>query len=271
MKFRAIIFFIMASLPVLSRAQPSVAIGDFENASERFHLDTWTRLIPDLLAAELSRTQGIAVVDRGRLGALLDERKLQAAGLTDSSEAKEIGRLLSAEYIVTGAVHDEGEGVRITARVTSVSTGRMVAESVTARSSSHPERMAALLANNLAVRMTGKGGYSERVTLRRQPTLYFLGATVVSAAAASIVNHAYLHKRDAYHSAVSLDRFDPAYNSANRLYHARTAVVAVTGVALASTLICWIRDLSPDRILANPQPVLGFDKGEIVVGLCFHW
>jgi TolB-like protein len=253
--------------PLLAHGQTTVAIGDFENRTERFFLDAWTKKMPEVLAAEWSATPDLVVVDRSRLGAVLDERKLQAAGLTDSSRAVEVGRLLSAEYIVTGAMQTEGNGVRIDARVTSVATGRMVAESATARSAEPIEKMAVLLANNLRVRMTGKGTYVESVTLRRLPTRFFLGGTLLAGLSAVWIHQTYVGKLEAYHDAVALEAFDPAYRSANRWYHARTAAIAVTGAALAGTLFCWIRDLDPDRIRAGAHPVLGFGEGDVRFGI----
>ncbi|MBN2201034.1 hypothetical protein JW777_03700 [bacterium] len=250
--------------------QITVAVGDFENRTDRLYLDSWAILIPEYLAGELSRSRDITVVDRERLDAVLDERKLQMAGLTDSSAALEIGRMLSAQYMVTGTVSEIGGWIRIDSRITSVATGRMVAENVSARSAKHLEKMIGLLAGNLKVQMTGQGETREILTLRRQPTRPFIAAALMSGAAASFIHSQAVRKRDAYRDARDLASFNPAWHSANRWNNARTAALAVTGAAAAGALTCWLRDLSPDRIVANSQPILGFQTGGVTVGLAFH-
>lgn len=263
------IFFFFLVLPILSRAQISAAVGDFENRTDLFYLESWTQKIPEYLANELSRSPEITVVDRLRLKSVLDEQKLRYAGLTDSTKAIEIGKLLSAQTIITGFISKSGDDFRIDARITNVSTGRMVIEKVSSRSPKHLERMVALLANNLKFQMTGSGEYRESVLLRKYPTRYFLAAVLVSGTAAAILNQSYQNKLDQYHQTAQLNTFDSAYRSANRLYHVRTAVQALSAAALTGTIICWIHDWSPDRIFANPQPikpVWGIQQGEIRAG-----
>jgi TolB-like protein len=253
-----------------AHGQLTVAVGDFENRTDRMYLDSWTLLVPEYLAGELSRNRDIAVVDRERLDAVLDERKLQMAGLTDSSAALEVGRMLSAQYIITGTISEFRGWIRIDARITSVATGRMVAENVSARSAKHLEKMISLLAGNLRLQMTGQGEYGESLTLRRHPTRAFLAAALVSGAAATFIHAETVRKRDLYLDARDLGSFNPAWRSANRWNHARTAALAVTGAAAAGALTCWLRDLSPDRILANSQPILGLQTGGVTFGLAFN-
>jgi TolB-like protein len=270
MKSAWIIFFSILFLTAFCHSQISVAIGDFENRTDFFYMDSWAHKIPEYLSSELSRSPEIMVVDRQRLKSVLDEQKLQDTGLTDSSKVLEVGKLLSAQYIITGSLSMSGEGLRIDARITSVSTGRMIGEKVTARSRKYLEKMVALLANNLKVQMTGAGEYRESVLLRKYPTRYFLGATLLSGSAAAILQSNYAIKSDQYHHTTRLDAFDPAYRSANRLYRARTAVLALTAASFVGTMYCLLHDLSPDRILANPQlvrPVLETQPGEMRVGL----
>jgi len=270
MKHRGFIFLLIVFSSIAIHSQTSVALGDFENQTDRLYLDSWSRKIPEFLSTDLSRFKDIAVVDRQRLKALLDEQKLKATGLTDSSRILEIGRLLSAEYMVAGAVSETGGWIRIDARITSVTSGRMVSEVVMCRSDGHLDKMVSLLANNLRVQVTGKGDYRESVILGKYPTKYFLGGTLLAGAVVSIIHSGYRIRREAYREVISLDAFGPKYDSANRWYRSQAVAISVTAVALAGTLVCWINDLSPDRILANPgsvRPALGVQAGEITVGL----
>lgn len=267
------IFFPLFIFFASARTQTTVAVGDFENRTDRLYLDSWSGKIPEFLSTDLSRFPDIAVVDRRRMKTLLDEQNLQATGLTDSTRVIEIGRLLSAEYLVAGAVSESGGWLRVDARIISVASGRMLSETVMCRSSEHLESMVSLLANNLRVQMTNKGDYRESVILRKYPTRYFLGGTLLAAAATSFIHSEYRIRRNAYQKATRLDEFQPKYDSANRWHRVEVAAISVTAAALTGTLYCWIRDLSPARILAHPQsvrPSLDFHNGEVIVGLRFE-
>jgi len=270
MKHRGFIFLLIVFSSIAIHSQTSVALGDFENQTDHLYLDSWSRKIPEFLSTDLSRFKEFAVVDRQQLKVLLDEQKLQATGLTDSSRILEIGRLLSAEYMVAGAVSETGGWIRIDARITSVTSGRMVSEVVMCRSDGHLEKMISLLANNLRVQMTGKGDYRESVILRKYPTKYFLGGALIAGAVASAIHGGYQVRRSEYRKAARLDEFGPKYDSANRWHRLQTVAISVTSAALAGTLVCLINDLSPDRILANPgsvRPALGIHGGEVTLGL----
>jgi hypothetical protein len=183
---------------------------------------------------------------------------------------QEIGQQLSAEYLVTGAINESDGWIRIDARVTSVPTGRMIAEKVQSRSRDHLEKMIALLANNIAFQLTGKGGYQESVVVGKRPTKYFMDFTLIAAGTSAVLNQSFQDRLNRYHQAANLQDFDPAYDSANRFHRARNVALAATGAALIITVYSYVRDLSPERILANPKPVqpsLNIQQGEITVGL----
>jgi TolB-like protein len=270
MKYRRFIFLLIALCSAAARSQISAALGDFENQTDRLYLDSWSRKIPEFISTDLSRFADVAVVDRQRLKAVLDEQKLQATGLTDSSRILEIGRLLSAEYVVSGVVSETGGWIRIDARITSVISGRMVSEVVMCRSDRYLEKMVSVLANNIRLRITGKGDYRESLILRKYPTKYFLGGSLLAGAVASVIHGGYLVRRNEYRKAERLDDFGPKYASANRWNRTQTVALSLTAAAVAATLICWINDLSPDRIQANPgsvRPALGILAGEVTLGL----
>jgi TolB-like protein len=248
--------------------QTTVAVGAFVNRTDRFHLESWTWKIPDYLAAAWSGSGDIAVVDRSRLREVLEEKKLTAAA-GDTTGAVEIGRLLSADYWVTGGVSETATGLRIDAAVTSTATGRLVTESVTAHSADRLGPMVSLLAGNLRVRLTGRGERRDALLLRRAPTRVFLGATLATGAAACVLHGVYAIRRNEYRRTTSLSEFDEAYRSANRWYRARNAGLALTGAALTGALACFLNDLDPDRVVAEPLPGVGLREGGVSFGLRF--
>jgi len=84
-----------------------------------------TTLVPlayalaDLVSTDLSRSQGVTVVERARLGEVLRELDLAASGRVDSATAPRVGRLVSAERLIFGAVEPlpDGRTIRLGARI----------------------------------------------------------------------------------------------------------------------------------------------------------
>ena len=262
-------------IPVLAGAQTTVAIGDFQNRTNRIYLDSWEQKIPEFLQSELSGSSEIVLVERQSLQAILEEQALTMTGLVDSSTAQEVGRLLSAQYVITGTIHMSGNRLRIDARVINVSTGKIVSEKVQSRNEKHLDRMVTLLGDNLRYQLTGRGEYNTRILLRRYPTRYFLASTLGCAVATVFVHNEYVKKRDEYRRAEGLEDFDPTYTSANRLHRTRVVLTYLTGLSLAGTLYCWLRNLTPEEILAARPSVLPYvmssKRGEVSVGLCFSF
>jgi curli biogenesis system outer membrane secretion channel CsgG len=62
----------------------------------------------DMLITALFKTKKYRVYERERLKSIMKEQKLQMSGAVDMSTAVQIGKLVGAKYIVTGAVTEFG-------------------------------------------------------------------------------------------------------------------------------------------------------------------
>ena len=62
----------------------------------------------DMLITALVKTKKYKVYERDRLNSIMKEQKLQMSGAVDMSTAVQIGKLVGAKYIVTGAVTEFG-------------------------------------------------------------------------------------------------------------------------------------------------------------------
>lgn len=105
-----------------------VAVFDFTD------LDGNTSLLGKYVAEELSveLTQsgnGIEVVDRAHLSAILREHKMSEQGLTDPTTAKQLGQFTGADVIVTGSLTNVGDAVLIVAKALSTDSARIIAAS----------------------------------------------------------------------------------------------------------------------------------------------
>ena len=232
-------------------AQVRVAIAEFKNESSAFYLDQWEKSIPDLLQEKLSRSSDLIILERRKLKAVLEEKALSMAGLTDSTSIQEIGKLLDAEYVITGAIHKFRNRYRIDASIVKVNSAETRSEKVDAPDRDHLPQMVNLLANNILYDLTGRGKYKSRIKLNRAPTKYFLLGTVGLAVATGLVRAAYEKKLDEYHQNTRLDQFDDLYRQANRSQKLSVGLAGLTGAALVGTVYCWIKNLSPREILAE--------------------
>ena len=79
-----------------------------------------------MLISDLSVLDGVRIVERDRLEAILAEQKLGASGKVDPATATKIGKLLGARYLVLGGYFDMMGMLRADARVVEVETGRVV-------------------------------------------------------------------------------------------------------------------------------------------------
>ena len=64
-------------------------------------------LFNDLVAAELSCTAGIKLVERNQLDRLLKEKSLSPNGMLDANAINNIGSLLGADCFVSGSVREK--------------------------------------------------------------------------------------------------------------------------------------------------------------------
>jgi curli biogenesis system outer membrane secretion channel CsgG len=62
----------------------------------------------DMLITALVKTKKYKIYERDRLNAIMKEQKLQMSGAVDMSTAVQIGKLVGAKYIITGAVTEFG-------------------------------------------------------------------------------------------------------------------------------------------------------------------
>jgi len=272
-RFTLCIWFLLA--PVFASAQMTVAIGDFQNRTERIYLDSWEQKIPEFLHSELSHSPEIVLVERQSLKALMDEQALSMIGLVDSATALQVGKLLSAQYVISGSINESGDWLRVDTKVINVATGKIVSEKVQCNRTEYLDEMIRLLGQNLSFQLTGKGEYKSKKIMKKYPTTYFLAGTLGSGLATFMLHRAYLQKRDEYRRAAALEDFDPLYNSANRTNKARVVLSCTTGLCALGMVYCWLNNLSPDEILAVQPLVLPYlvcwQKGEYAVGIQFSF
>src|SRR5215212_3811605 len=82
-------------------AKPVLGVADFTNeTSAGWWYGGVGRDLADMLANELVGTEKFKVVERQKLGAVLEEQDLAASGRISKSTGAKIGKLTGAQYLV---------------------------------------------------------------------------------------------------------------------------------------------------------------------------
>jgi len=106
--------------------RPTVAVLYFDYTGKDEGLVVLKKGLAQMLISDLSVLDGVRIVERDRLEAILAEQKLGASGKVDPATATKIGKLLGAKYLVLGGYFDLMGMLRADARVVEVETGRVV-------------------------------------------------------------------------------------------------------------------------------------------------
>ena len=85
-------------------APNTVAVLYFYNKTEWSNLDPLQKGLTLMLMTDLSKVEGIQIVERVKLQALVEELDLGVSGLVESETASRVGRLLGAEHLVGGDI-----------------------------------------------------------------------------------------------------------------------------------------------------------------------
>ncbi len=102
----------------------AVAVLYFHNQTGQADLDFLQMGMAIMLITDLAKVQGVQVVERARLQALVQELKLGGSGLVTSESAPRVGRLLGARYLVGGDLNNApSKNIAIDSNLLSVPKG----------------------------------------------------------------------------------------------------------------------------------------------------
>jgi TolB-like protein len=104
---------------------PDVAVIEFVDVSG--NPSPIGRFLAEELSTSLFKTGKFGVIERTMLDRLYAEHRLTETGVIDSRSAKDIGKILGAEGIVTGTIVRIDHSLRVNARLIATETGSVVA------------------------------------------------------------------------------------------------------------------------------------------------
>lgn len=114
--------------PAAAERSLTLAVLDFD--AEPGNAGASGGQIAETIAAVLSGTPGITIVDRSTLERSLREHELSLSGLADSADAPRVGRLVGAKLLIVGKAFELGQSRMLTAKLigteTTLTAGTMV-------------------------------------------------------------------------------------------------------------------------------------------------
>lgn len=113
---------ITESIP--SDSKKTIAVMDFNTLEG--NVTMFGRYVGEKLITKLFQTKRFKVIERGLLEKALQELKFNTTDLVDTANAKQLGKVVGADAIVTGTLTDLGQSVEVNARVITVESGEVI-------------------------------------------------------------------------------------------------------------------------------------------------
>jgi len=111
---------------VRAQAKPVVAVLYFDNNSigkDHADYDGVGKGIADMLITDMASNPSVQIVERERVQSLLTEQNLTKGGTIDPQTAIKLGKIIGAQYMITGGFMSDGRGTFVlTARAINVQT-----------------------------------------------------------------------------------------------------------------------------------------------------
>ncbi len=124
LSFSGILLFSLLCITHIASAETRIAVLDFKVQSDNPAYKYLGKGFAEFIAVELSTVKSITIIERERRNALLEEQKFSVSGLADD-DSIELGRLLSADYLLAGNVFDMFGNLAVTARLINAETGEV--------------------------------------------------------------------------------------------------------------------------------------------------
>ncbi len=138
---------------------PTLAVLGFKDLSPKPRLKEMESGFSEILQTELANLEGIHLVEREKLDAVLKEQKLTLSGLAAADAAVKVGKLLGANRLVFGSFLEVGTNLRVEARLVDTATAAVLK----AETAQGPTEQFAAMFEDLALRL------ARDLTARPQP------------------------------------------------------------------------------------------------------
>ena len=111
------------TLDLSARKTGTIAVSGFSMKDGK--TTDLTALLDEMAMVEIAKLQTLTVIERGRMDMLLEEQALSLSDLMDTGKAIDVGRLLTADHMLTGTVIEMPNSVVIFGRIINVETAEI--------------------------------------------------------------------------------------------------------------------------------------------------
>lgn len=123
--------------PAYAATKTRIAIVDLDSQGDKAKEDEIGTMASQLLTAEFVKGGRFDVIERQALKKIVEEQQLGLSGLVDANTAAQLGRVLGATYIVTGAVISYPSGMDLVVKIVETESASIkVADRLSAGTSS---------------------------------------------------------------------------------------------------------------------------------------
>jgi TolB-like protein len=114
-----------AEFPQIPRGKDriKIAIVEFLNLNEESKRDNMGSMFSEMLTTSFVGSEAFRITEREQLQKVANELKFNQSGIIDVSQAKQVGKMVGADAIVTGSVTKIGGDLRLDARIIDVESG----------------------------------------------------------------------------------------------------------------------------------------------------
>lgn len=114
-----------SALAGLSKRTPTIAILPFDESNESAKEYGYGKVVASMLGTHLRNETNFVVLERSRLGQVIDEQKYMQSGLTQADRDR-LRQLFSVEVLLTGEASALGSQIQVDTRLISVATGEVL-------------------------------------------------------------------------------------------------------------------------------------------------
>jgi TolB-like protein len=109
----------------IKKREQKIKIGiiEFQSLNEEAKQDTLGKVFSEVLTTSFVNSEAFKIIEREHIEKVVKELQLTQSGIIDPSSAKQIGKMVGADAILTGSVIKFGNDVRVDARIIEVESG----------------------------------------------------------------------------------------------------------------------------------------------------
>jgi len=118
-----------ASQPDLAKPtyiEKRLAILPFSDTSPEAKKEGLAELVSNMMSTAIGPERAFIVVERVQVGKVIDELNFSQSGYVGDEQAKNVGKLLGADYLLVGSINSKEDAIEVDARIIEVETGQVI-------------------------------------------------------------------------------------------------------------------------------------------------